>query len=1572
MIIRIYATESGAAWSTRTQIWRSNRVDTTVSEEYYPMIYDCSCSVEMGKIGTLKFTVGPEHPYYNNFRKAKTILTVLLDATNAGSEGENCLFRGPVSEISVDIYQQATITATESLGYLEHSLHVPTGKSKQKKTRLAWFQTAIQDHNSQMSGDPEKIFNIGESANVISSFDGNISAEKSISDTNYTDNMSFLKSNVFDECAGYLQVKYNSTFTKHYLNFVELRSYGGTAQQKLQFAINIEEISHDDLSDNLYTVLVPVGKDAKTIEGVGGGNTRTVKCQEMDGTWRNVTVTIDGKYMKIQEAIDLYGYIYEPVSFGEKSSKEDIVSEALKHIKTTYHPDNFTLKVKALDFHYLDDETPFIHLGDKVTVIRHSKTVNNQLIERKVTAICTAIDYDFTSPENTEYTVGTSFDTLTGSSGGGGGSSGGGGGYGGSFHDCIGYMLGDMAVIDHEITQINGGLLDINTSITNINSEMINLAGRVSITYNYMVSTYADVTSIVNWAYRNIEASTYLAEMYEQWIEFTGSQVYQTRDRWSSFVGLWYARYSPDGTFLGFVYRNGGGIFIEENNVQFGIYHEGNLTGGVIVSMLNDGTVQTQINGDIVNINANTVFSSTVSNMNGRMSTIEQTATGITSTVGDLQGRMSTVEQTATGITTTVANMQGDITQIQQTASEISASVESLDGRISGLRIKKNMVDFGFYEASGSGGKELTAGILVNTLSDGSTTTKIKADYIDFEGVVTASYINSLFLESTHSQIDYLHVLYGVQDALWVKNTLYLGSNLGTARNVLDDETNIMNSVISFNDSSHPIEYSNGNVSIPYKKLNGSWDILTFRSATSVSGSWSGNTFTVVASSSGKQSESITVYPKIDGTEQYSNFSAEVGTYDDGGNWIRRGDSIHGYLWQPSGANYVQVRTESDGGGVAIARLTVTGGTIGSVTFEKSWNNGVLEIRAKNSGNVVVGTDTYDPPLELAGTTQYDNFTAQIYEVVSGQHQSRKSVRGKMVLTSNGASSYVDVKPNLDGTGTSVARLSVGSLYTDGWTAAYEVSSAPTAVSTGSTLTVRTPSSTTGTATTTIYSLETSGATYGTTAILKTGNNSVAEISVGTLYTDGWTAAFNVSSAPTAVSTGSTLTVRTPSSTTGYATTTTYSLETSGATYGTKAILKTGNNSVAEITVGTLYTDGWTAAFNVSSAPTAVSTGSSLTIKTPSSNTGYAVTTTYSLSQSGSAASTKVLLKTGNNSVAEISVGSLYTTGRTDEAGTLSLTTPTNNSGTLGGNATRTTISLTATAKTINSASKTNPKDFTLVRSSFTDSLGKANQRCVELREGTTNIGRINVMDDYNAGIGSVKLYKSAWSGGSTTISKSDSGSDTITVNLTSSVSGPSGNNYTVSVMDGSTTVLTRTVSALDRYNAGWNAVSLSGWTLLEPTGGSATSNQALKITIPNKTDGTVRQEIKYLKMTAGSFTTDHKCNVYTRNTNSSYSTDGTYYLKYVVDASDVYQAGYSKGKSDAGGGSTVTISLTTPTQNSAYSSGGGGAGSPTGGASATQLTTLGNYLRNYQRGYVYFKVTAGSATKWYSIATPS
>ena len=103
-----------------------------------------------------------------------------------------------------------------------------------------------------------------------------------------------------------------------------------------------------------------------------------------------------------------------------------------------------------------------------------------------------------------------------------------------------------------------------------------------------------------------------------------------------------------------------------------------------------------------------------------------------------------------------------------------------------------------------------------------------------------------------------------------------------------------------------------------------------------------------------------------------------------------------------------------------------------ATTLSGEWSGGSYVVTAKQN-SATVATHTYNPPMRLNGTTAASNFSAEVYETPSGGTPvARKSIYGYLISGGSGSGSYVDVNTQSDGSGSSVARISVGSVYTDG------------------------------------------------------------------------------------------------------------------------------------------------------------------------------------------------------------------------------------------------------------------------------------------------------------------------------------------------------------------------------------------------------------------------------------------------------------------------------------------------------------------------------------------------------------
>ena len=800
---------------------------------------------------------------------------------------------------------------------------------------------------------------------------------------------------------------------------------------------------------------------------------------------------------------------------------------------------------------------------------------------------------------------------------------------------------------------------------------------------------------------------------------------------------------------------------------------------------------------------------------------------------------------------------------------------------------------------------------------------------------------------------------------------------------------------------------------------------ISFSKATAVSGSWGGtigNVFTARPDANGTPTTSATVYPEIVGTNLHDYFYARVITYNDD-QPVQRGNPLYGYLIETTSGNnhYVDVNTASDGSGITVARLQVNGGSISTVTLTGAWSNNQYIVTAKDQNNQTVGSLPYSPLMELAGDTSHGYFNAQIYELVDGRHESRKSVLGQLHIVGSGASSKVQVNTQSDLQGQNVASIDVGFLYTNAqnatglainttthkitremssdakeYTIGLSVGAFDSTSHNAEVLVTATPPG--GTATNVIV-----GTAFGGTVYTQ-GQNSVS------IHKGDWNSG-SVSftkSAGTGSSVGVTLAQGTSSWSNNVVTVPVLDYNTD-----------TGFSVV--VNAGSIYTDGQN---NVTITKGSWNNGSISFTK----SAGTASTKSVTLAQGTSSWSNNVVTvpvldgSTSTGFSVIVNAASIYTNGQnsvtitkgswsngsisfTKSAGTASTKSVTLVQGTASWSNNVVTVPVldnktsTGFSVIVNAASiYTNGQNSVTINKgswsngsiSFTKSAGTASTKGVTLAQGTAswnnNVVTVPVLDNttatgfsvivnagtiYTNGQNSVAINKGAWSNGTISFTKSAGTASTKSVTLQEGTESWSGNTVSVPILDsGAATGLTISVNAVGRYNAGWaDAHSKAAW---PSTGGTLVDN----FTFYNPSGEVGKQTSRPYYITFDTPVSSGS------GANKTYSITGyvrqngpssSKVAKLTQDISRVYNDGYNTGKAAGGGSSTtVTIDITTPTQYSASTSSAGGAGTPAGSASATLLSTLGQYLRSYSHGFIYFKVTANNTVKWYTVATPT
>lgn len=318
---------------------------------------------ELNKAGSLTFTVLPGNVMYDGLHKLKTVITLEQD--------DEIIFRGRVLETTTDLYNQKEVYCEGELAFLLDSLVRPYD-FKGKAADL--FRQLVTAHNEQV--EEYKRFEIG----IITAVDDD--DETQVKGDSYADTLAEISSLLIEEHKGFLRVRREDGV--RYLDYVD--EFGQSCSQEINFGVNLVDIENKISAQDVFTVLVPLGKQVSnkntTIAKVNGGK----------------------DYIEDAEAIEKYGRIIKTHTWDEVSDPEQLLTFAQEYMDRMRA--ETTLTITAVDLHACGVDVDGIHLGDTV----HLRSLPHGLDRDEV---CTCIDFDIENPEKSEYTFGLPQETLT-------------------------------------------------------------------------------------------------------------------------------------------------------------------------------------------------------------------------------------------------------------------------------------------------------------------------------------------------------------------------------------------------------------------------------------------------------------------------------------------------------------------------------------------------------------------------------------------------------------------------------------------------------------------------------------------------------------------------------------------------------------------------------------------------------------------------------------------------------------------------------------------------------------------------------------------------------------------------------------------------------------------------------------------------------------------------------------------------------------------------------------------------------------------------------------------------------
>lgn len=336
-------------------------------------------NLEINKVGTLTFSIYPDHPYFDRLIKLKSRIVA--------KRGNKDIFRGRIINDEQGIYNEKNIECESSLAYLNDSIYRPGSFSG---TPEELFTLIINNHNSQVTDD-QKL----KKGNVTVT-DPNNYISRSWED--YLSSWDLLKTRLLDTLGGYLVERYEDDGT--YIDWLEDFKNGDSllvSTQTIEFGENLVNILAKNDASTTYSVVIPLGYEI----------------ENEDGTKERLTIKSvnDNKdYLVNETALAAYGWKVAPVS---ETTWDDVTLASNLKTKGQNYLNNqavmiaSTLEITALDLAAIDQDIEFFFIYKYVRIKSTPHNFNKAYLLKSITI-------PFDHPESTQITLGETSNTLTG------------------------------------------------------------------------------------------------------------------------------------------------------------------------------------------------------------------------------------------------------------------------------------------------------------------------------------------------------------------------------------------------------------------------------------------------------------------------------------------------------------------------------------------------------------------------------------------------------------------------------------------------------------------------------------------------------------------------------------------------------------------------------------------------------------------------------------------------------------------------------------------------------------------------------------------------------------------------------------------------------------------------------------------------------------------------------------------------------------------------------------------------------------------------------------------------------
>ena len=294
-------------------------------------IFNPTVELELNKTGSFDFTIYPDHPYFSQVKKLKSIITVFQD--------DFLMFRGRVLDDEVGWHNEKTVICEGELSFLLDSIQRPydfTGSIKD------FLSNIITNHNAQV--DAEKRFTLGN----VTVTDANDYIVRS--DIDYVNTWEVINQKLLELLGGYIVTRHEDGIT--YLDY--LSEINLLAPQSIQFGKNLLDLKRVSKGEDIATVIIPLGAKLKDAEGSDTDIRLTIS---------SVNGGVD--FVQDSDAIAQFGTIVKTVTFDDVTEPENLKAKGQAHLADSVKAWE-TIELTAADLATVDKSITSFHLGTQV------------------------------------------------------------------------------------------------------------------------------------------------------------------------------------------------------------------------------------------------------------------------------------------------------------------------------------------------------------------------------------------------------------------------------------------------------------------------------------------------------------------------------------------------------------------------------------------------------------------------------------------------------------------------------------------------------------------------------------------------------------------------------------------------------------------------------------------------------------------------------------------------------------------------------------------------------------------------------------------------------------------------------------------------------------------------------------------------------------------------------------------------------------------------------------------------------------------------------------------------------